>query len=27
VAAVSHGAPSALFRSINVLNAKSESGR
>ncbi len=27
VAAVSHGAPSALFRSVNVLNAKSESGR
>ncbi len=27
VAAVSHGAPSALFRSINVLNARAESGR
>jgi TldD protein len=27
VAAVSHGAPSALFRSVNVLNAREESGR
>jgi TldD protein len=27
VAAVSHGAPSALFRSVNVLNARAESGR
>jgi TldD protein len=27
VAAVGHGAPSALFRQINVLNARSESGR
>ena len=27
VAPVSHGCPSALFRSINVLNARSETGR
>jgi TldD protein len=27
VAAVSHGSPSALFRSVNVLNARAESGR
>jgi TldD protein len=27
IAAVGHGAPSALFRQINVLNARSESGR
>ncbi|MGB7653488.1 MAG: TldD/PmbA family protein [Acidimicrobiales bacterium] len=27
VAAVSHGAPSALFRSVKVLNTKAESGR
>ncbi len=27
VAAVSHGTPSALFRSVNVLNARAESGR
>ncbi|MDE3065388.1 MAG: TldD/PmbA family protein [Acidobacteriota bacterium] len=26
-AAVSHGTPSALFRSVNVLNARAESGR
>jgi TldD protein len=27
VAAVSHGCPSALFRGINVLNTREESGR
>ncbi len=27
VAAVSHGCPSALFRSVNILNTSSESGR
>jgi TldD protein len=27
IAAVSHGCPSALFRSVNVLNTKSEGGR
>jgi len=27
VAAVSHGCPSALFRGVNVLNTRTESGR
>jgi TldD protein len=27
IAAVGHGAPAALFRSVNVLNARAESGR
>ncbi|MGZ8749168.1 MAG: hypothetical protein ACXWZ2_19775, partial [Mycobacterium sp.] len=27
VAAVSHGCPSALFRGVNVLNTRDESGR
>ncbi len=27
VAPVSHGCPSALFRGINVLNTRAESGR
>ena len=27
VAAVSHGCPSALFRSINVLNSREEAGQ
>jgi TldD protein len=27
VAAVSHGCPSALFRSVNILNTTQEAGR